>query len=197
MALSARDLAKVGGAGTTVLQLLSSFQLSNVPIFVNTCLCHWAAGLRPLILMTRVATPVELMKMQGEGRRCVTCFCAPDELGKRRNRRTCAQRSFQDEDVLVSLSRAGVGGFVSAVRGQGLAALRSPRPPARGEAGGARLLLRTGWLAPPHGGGAGLAGGRWLGAVRQAAAAGRRARDLVSCHDIAVVAGIWVAFFSR
>ena len=67
-----RDLKKLGGRDTAVLDVLRGFQLKNVPVFVNKCLVHWAAGLRPLVLMARVATPSELLEMQATGRRCVT-----------------------------------------------------------------------------------------------------------------------------
>ena len=39
----------------------------SVPSYVNTSLVSWCAGLRPLVLMTRVATVSELMAMQSCG----------------------------------------------------------------------------------------------------------------------------------
>jgi hypothetical protein len=81
--LAARDLKKLGGGdGVAVMDVLRGFQLKNVPVFANRCLVHWAAGLRPLVLMHRVATPSELLEMQARGRRCVTCFCRAEEIGR-------------------------------------------------------------------------------------------------------------------
>jgi len=65
-----------------VLDVIRRYQLACVPDFVNVCLVSWMAGLRPLVLMDRVATSAELMVMQAGGRRCVTCFCKPDQLGR-------------------------------------------------------------------------------------------------------------------
>jgi hypothetical protein len=78
--LAERDLKKLGDKDT-VLDVLRGFQLKNVPVFVNRCIIHWAVGLRPLILMNRVATPSELLEMQATGRRCVTCFCDAEQIG--------------------------------------------------------------------------------------------------------------------
>lgn len=72
--LSARDASKIGGLEVPVLHIFERFELKSTPAYVNTCLVSWAAGKRPLVLMTRVASVKELMTMQSEGRRCVTCF---------------------------------------------------------------------------------------------------------------------------
>eukprot|EP00928_Gymnodinium_smaydae_P035759 TRINITY_DN25109_c0_g1_i1.p1 TRINITY_DN25109_c0_g1~~TRINITY_DN25109_c0_g1_i1.p1 ORF type:complete len:426 (+),score=51.74 TRINITY_DN25109_c0_g1_i1:44-1279(+) len=82
LVLAPSDVKKIGGTSVSVLHVFRNFQLSCIPIFVNECITHWAAGLRPLVLMERVASPKELMVMQSEGRRCVTCFCRSDELGR-------------------------------------------------------------------------------------------------------------------
>ena len=75
------DVKRVGGMATPALQVLQNYQLACLPIFVNTCLVHWGSNLRPLVLMDRAASPKELLLMQSEGRRCVTCYCQPAELG--------------------------------------------------------------------------------------------------------------------
>lgn len=75
-----RDLKKLGDRDT-VLDVLRGFQLKNVPVFVNNCLVHWAAGMRPVVLMHRLATPAEVLEMQAGGRRCVTCFCEAEQIG--------------------------------------------------------------------------------------------------------------------
>ena len=62
--------------------MLQRFQLPCIPIFVNECLLRWSVGLRPLVLLDRLATPMELLEMQADGRRCVTCFCTQAELGR-------------------------------------------------------------------------------------------------------------------
>ena len=38
--------------------------------------------LEDVVLLDRLATPMELLEMQADGRRCVTCFCTQAELGR-------------------------------------------------------------------------------------------------------------------
>lgn len=82
LVLSERDLQKLGGIQVPVVDVFARFELLSVPTWANRSIVAWAAGLRPLILMTRAADVEELMEMQGEGRRCVTCFCKASELGR-------------------------------------------------------------------------------------------------------------------
>jgi hypothetical protein len=65
-----------------VVEVFVRFELRSVPTWANRSIAAWAAGQRPLVLMTRAASVEELMVMQGEGRRCVTCFCKASELGR-------------------------------------------------------------------------------------------------------------------
>ena len=91
LSLSRRDVKKIeeigscGGEedqGVSVLEIFKRFELVGVPPQVNESLQAWAAGRRPFVLMTRVSGVEELLLMQGEGRRCVTCFCRAAELGR-------------------------------------------------------------------------------------------------------------------
>lgn len=75
-------ISRIGGLDCPVVRVFDKFELKQVPGYVNHCLSRWSMGLRPLILMLRVATPSELLTMQAKGRRCITCFCGQEELGQ-------------------------------------------------------------------------------------------------------------------
>lgn len=75
-------ISSIGGLDCPVVRVFDKFELKQVPGYVNHCVSRWSIGLRPLVLMLRVATPGELLTMQAEGRRCITCFCGQEELGK-------------------------------------------------------------------------------------------------------------------
>jgi hypothetical protein len=80
LVLSDRDIQRLGGIDHAVVDVFARFELLCVPPWVNRAVVAWANGLRPLVLMTRVASVEELLFMQGQGRRCVTCFCK--DLGR-------------------------------------------------------------------------------------------------------------------
>jgi len=82
LTLTPRDSARLGSS-CGVVDVFRRFQLKCIPLFVNDCIVHWAHGLRPLVLMTGMPSAVKLMEMQAQGRRCVTFFCARDELGRK------------------------------------------------------------------------------------------------------------------
>ena len=65
-----------------VLEIWRRFELRYVPGYVNSSLSHWGSGRRPLVLMLRIPSPSELLQLQSSGRRCVTCLCQPDQLGR-------------------------------------------------------------------------------------------------------------------
>jgi hypothetical protein len=73
-------LRKKVGSHWNVWLLMNRFNLKHIPSFVNTCLVHWKLGKRPLLLMTRVPTPMEVLLQQAEGMRVVTAFVELEQL---------------------------------------------------------------------------------------------------------------------
>lgn len=52
----------------------------SIPLSVPRSLCAWQAGQYPLVLLTHVPTPDEVMDLQAQGRRCVSMLTRPSEL---------------------------------------------------------------------------------------------------------------------
>jgi len=77
--LSPRDASRFPPT-TPVIEIFQQCHLSPLPFYVNTCLVNWRLNCRPIILLTRLATPTELQAMQAIGLRCLTLFCTPASL---------------------------------------------------------------------------------------------------------------------
>ncbi len=69
-------LRDVGNLG----ELFSNFALRSTPLAVNRALLKWAEGHYALKLYFRILSPLEVLKLQREGERCVTVLTKKAEL---------------------------------------------------------------------------------------------------------------------
>lgn len=64
----------------TLLHTFQYFSLRNIPPYVNECIVNWGAGKRPAKLLFYIPTAQEILKLQCEGKRCVTAFITKEGL---------------------------------------------------------------------------------------------------------------------
>lgn len=76
---------KCGGSleDVSVIDLFARFQfvgIRNKDNYINNCLVNWALGRRPCVLLFRIPSPMEVLRMQSRGTRVVTLFTTRQEL---------------------------------------------------------------------------------------------------------------------
>lgn len=74
----ARCFAKTDA--TSLLEFFSASHLRGVPASVHHSLQYWAAGMHPLQLRFDIPTPLEVLRLQTEGRRCVSLLIQPEHM---------------------------------------------------------------------------------------------------------------------
>lgn len=71
----------------TVLSIFDGLQLrgikNNADDYVNRCLVNWAYGLRPVCLMFRIPSPLEVLLQQSNRSRVITLFLTLEELKRK------------------------------------------------------------------------------------------------------------------
>jgi hypothetical protein len=74
------DDASDAGHLITIKNVFANFSLRSVPKAVNHALIEWTAGNYDLVLVDRVPAPFEILKLQCEGKRCVSMLTKKEEL---------------------------------------------------------------------------------------------------------------------
>ncbi len=64
------------------LKRIAQYSLRGIPLSANRTLLAWQAGEYQLKLFFSVPSIAEVLQMQRQGVRCVTCLCEPEELQK-------------------------------------------------------------------------------------------------------------------
>ena len=64
----------------TTVSLFRFLRLKLVPEYVSTAITHWALGLRPAVLLTRIPSARRMLDLQCSGQRGVTAFTRLEDL---------------------------------------------------------------------------------------------------------------------